>query len=47
MARLFDMDVRTVNGCPKNIYGQAELAREATVRKFRIVQIEGETGKLP
>jgi len=41
MAQLFDVDVRTVNEHLKNIYDQAELAREATIRKFRIVQSEG------
>ncbi len=41
MAQLFDVNVRTVNEHLKNIYDQAELTREATVRKFRIVQIEG------
>ncbi len=41
MAQLFDVDVRTVNEHLKNIYDQAELAREATIRNFRIVQIEG------
>jgi len=41
MAQLFDVDVRTVNEHLKNIYDQSELAREATIRKFRIVQSEG------
>lgn len=41
MAQLFDVDVRTVSEHLKNIYDQAELAREATIRKFRIVQSEG------
>ncbi|RLB68095.1 MAG: virulence protein, partial [Deltaproteobacteria bacterium] len=41
MAQLFDVDVRTVNEHLKNIYDQAELTREATIRKFRIVQVEG------
>jgi len=41
IAQLFDVDVRTVNEHLKNIYDQAELAREATIRKFRIVQNEG------
>ncbi len=41
MSRLFDVDVRTINEHLKNIYNQSELAREATIRKFRIVQIEG------
>lgn len=41
LAQLFDVDVRTVNEHLKNIYDQGELTREATIRKFRIVQIEG------
>ena len=41
MAQLFDVDVRTVNEHLKNIYEQAELIYEGTVRKFRIVQMEG------
>ncbi len=41
MAQLFDVDVRTVNEHLKNIYDQGELVREATIRKFRIVQTEG------
>lgn len=42
MAQLFDVDVRTVNEHLKNIYDQGELTREATIRKFRIVQKEGQ-----
>lgn len=41
MAQLFDVDVRTINEHLKNIYDQVELAREATIRNFRIVQSEG------
>jgi len=41
MAQLFDVDVRTVNEHLKNIYDQAELACEATIRKSQIVQSEG------
>ena len=41
MATLFDVDVRTVSEHLKNIYDQSELDREATIRKFRTVQIEG------
>lgn len=41
MAQLFDVDVRTVNEHLKSIYNQEELTREATIRKFRIVQMEG------
>ncbi len=41
MAVLFNVDVRTINEQLKNIYSQKELAPEATIRKFRIVQTEG------
>jgi hypothetical protein len=41
MASLFDVDIRTINEHLKNIYKQGELMEEATLRKFRIVQIEG------
>jgi hypothetical protein len=41
MAELFAVDVRTVNEHLKNIYDSGELQREATIRKFRIVQSEG------
>lgn len=41
MAELFNVDVRTVNEHVGNIYGSGELKAEATIRKFRIVQKEG------
>jgi hypothetical protein len=41
MATLFEVDVRTVNEHLKNVYAQNELAQDATIRKFRIVQAEG------
>lgn len=41
MAELFAVDVRTINHHLKNIYTHHELVREATIRKFRIVQQEG------
>lgn len=41
MAELFAVDVRTINGHLKNIYDQNELKAEATIRKFQIVQQEG------
>ncbi len=41
MAGLFGVDVRTVNEHLKNIYSLQELSPEATIRKFRIVQQEG------
>ena len=41
MAELFQKDVRTINEHIKNIYGEGELESGATIRKFRIVQTEG------
>ena len=41
MAELFDVDVRTINEHLQNIYSSKELAKEATIRKIRIVQQEG------
>ena len=41
IAVLFEVDVRTINEHLVNIYQNGELHREATVRKFRIVQKEG------
>ena len=41
MATLFEVDVRTINEHLKNIYAQGEQTEEATIRKFRIVQLEG------
>lgn len=41
MAELFDKDVRTINEHIKNVYEEAELGPEATIRNFRIVQQEG------
>ena len=42
MATLFDVDVRTINEHLKNIYNQEEIQSEVTIRKFRIVQTEGQ-----
>ena len=42
MAELFGVDVRTVSEHLKNIFVSHELAPEATIRKFRIVQQEGQ-----
>ena len=39
MATLFEVDVRTINEHLKNIYAQGEQTEEATIRKFRIVQL--------
>ena len=41
MATLFKVDVRTINEHLKNIYTQNEQTETATIRKFRIVQTEG------
>ncbi len=41
IAELFQVSVKTVNEHLVNIYGEGELDREATIRSFRIVQVEG------
>ncbi len=41
MADLFQKDVRTINEHIKNIYDEGELESGRTIRKFRIVQTEG------
>ena len=41
IAKLFDVDVRTINEHLKNIYSQGELTKTSTIRNFRIVQNEG------
>ena len=41
MATLFDVSVKTISEHLQNVYDQGELEREATIRKFRIVQREG------
>jgi hypothetical protein len=41
LAELFQKDVRTVNEHIGNIFNEGELSPEATIRKFRIVQTEG------
>lgn len=41
IAELFGIDVRTANEHLQNIYGEGELAAGATIRKFRMVRIEG------
>lgn len=42
MAEVFGVDVRTVNEHLQNIYKNAELSEERTIRNFRIVQKEGD-----
>ena len=39
MSELFQKNVRTISEHIVNIYDEAELAPEATIRKFRIVQM--------
>lgn len=41
ISELFGVDIRTVSEHLINIFDSGELNREATIRKFRIVQIEG------
>jgi hypothetical protein len=41
MAALFEVDVRTINEHLGNVYHDGEQLRDATVRKFRIVRLEG------
>ena len=41
MAELYGVDVRTVNDHLKKVYADGELRKEATIRKYRIVQTEG------
>ena len=41
MAELYGVDVRTINEHIRKIYSDNELAEEATIRNFRIVQTEG------
>src|SRR5690625_7211514 len=41
MAALFGVDVRTVNEHLKNIFESGEMEKDSTIRKFRIVIMEG------
>ena len=41
LAVLYDVDVRTINEHIKKIFSDSELDETATIRKFRIVQTEG------
>ncbi len=41
MAELFQKNVRTINEHIQNIYDEGELEPESTIRKFRILQKEG------
>jgi len=42
MANLYQKDIRTINEHIKSIFAEGELDPEGTIRKFRIVQKEGE-----
>jgi death-on-curing family protein len=42
MAVLFDKGIPTINEHIKNIYKESELKQNSTIRKFRIVQTEGD-----
>lgn len=41
MAELFEVETQTVNYHLKEIFKSGELTEDSTIRKFRIVQIEG------
>ena len=41
MSMLFDVSIKTINEHLQSIYESGELEKEETVRKFRMVQIEG------
>ena len=41
LATLYDVEVSTINEHIKKIYADNELAKDSTIRKFRIVQTEG------
>lgn len=41
MSELFKKDVRTINEHIQNIYVEQELLKKSTIRKFRIVRMEG------
>ena len=41
MAQLYDVSLQTINEHIKKIYIDSELEKSSTIRKFRIVQIEG------
>lgn len=41
LAELFQKDVRTINEHLVNIFEEGELSRGATIRKFRMVRLEG------
>lgn len=42
MAELYRVDIRTINYHIKKVFEDSELEKDATIRKFRIVQTEGD-----
>ncbi len=42
MSELFQVSVPTINEHLKGLYADKELAEAATIRKFRIVRLEGQ-----
>lgn len=47
MAVLYGVDVRTISDHIKKVYADSELEELATIRKFRIVQLEGSKRNQP
>ena len=48
MGELYQKDVKTINEHLLNIYEEKELAESSTIRKFRVVRIEGKRhGRCP
>lgn len=41
LADLYEVSVKTISEHLQNVYSEGELEPERTIRKFRIVQIEG------
>ena len=41
LAKLYDVGVPTINEHINKIYDDSELLKDSTIRKFRIVQLEG------
>ena len=41
MEKLYGVDVKTINEHTKNVYADEEFEKEATIRIFRMAQIEG------
>lgn len=47
MAELYQKDVRTINEHLQNLFEEGESDPRATIRKFRIVRLEGHAGGHP